>query len=241
MIIYPAVDIRGGRAVRLHQGDFERETVFYDSPAEAARNWTDQGAKWLHVVDLDGARSGSPVNRAAIEQIASLPGKLQLGGGLRSIEAIESAIAGGVDRVVLGTAAVEDPALFQAACERFPGRIAVGIDARDGIAATRGWARDAGADAVELARNCERQGAAAIIYTDIDRDGMLGGINTERLSQVGEAVQVPVIASGGVASLADVSAASAAGAAGLIIGRALYDGRIELGAALKLADGAGRC
>lgn len=241
MIIYPAVDIRGGRAVRLHQGDFAREVVFYDSPAEAARNWIDQGAEWLHVVDLDGARSGAPSNRAAIAAIAALPARLQLGGGLRRMEAIESAIADGADRVVLGTAAVEDPALFVAACRRFPGQIAVGIDARDGVVATRGWARNAGADAVDLARICERQGAAAIIYTDIDRDGMLGGINTERLAQVSAAVDIPVIASGGVADLSDVDAASAAGAAGLIIGRALYDGRVDLRAALTNADGTAKC
>lgn len=241
MVIYPAVDIRGGRAVRLHQGDFAREVVFYDSPAEAARNWVDKGAEWLHVVDLDGARSGTPTNRAAIASIAELPARLQLGGGLRSIEAIESAIANGVDRAVLGTAAVEDPALFEDACRRFPGQIAVGIDARDGVVATRGWARDAGADAVDLARACEGLGAAAIIYTDIDRDGMLGGINTERLAQVCGAVGIPVIASGGVATLADVTAASAAGAAGLIIGRALYDGRVELRAALAVAGGAANC
>ncbi|MCY3695023.1 MAG: 1-(5-phosphoribosyl)-5-[(5-phosphoribosylamino)methylideneamino]imidazole-4-carboxamide isomerase [Chloroflexi bacterium] len=241
MIIYPAVDIRGGRAVRLHQGDFAREVVFYDSPAEAARNWIDQGAEWLHVVDLDGARSGTPTNRAAVAAIAELPAQLQLGGGLRRIEAVESAIAGGADRVVLGTAAVEDPALFQAACRQFPGQIAVGIDARDGVAATRGWARDAGTDAVDLACACERQGAAAIIYTDIDRDGMLGGINTDRLAQVCGAVEIPVIASGGVAALSDVTAASAAGAAGLIIGRALYDGRVDLRAALTKAAGAAEC
>ncbi len=241
MIIYPAVDIRGGRAVRLHQGDFAREVVFYDSPAEAARNWIDQGAEWLHVVDLDGARSGTPTNRAAVAAIAELPAQLQLGGGLRRIEAVESAIAGGADRVVLGTAAVEDPALFQAACRQFPGQIAVGIDARDGVAATRGWARDAGTDAVDLARACERQGAAAIIYTDIDSDGMLGGINTDRLAQVCGAVEIPVIASGGVAALSDVTAASAAGAAGLIIGRALYDGRVDLRAALTRAAGAAEC
>lgn len=241
MIIYPAVDIRGGRAVRLHQGDFSREVVFYDSPAEAARAWIDQGAEWLHVVDLDGARSGTPTNRAAVAAIAALPARLQLGGGLRRIKAVEAAIAGGVDRVVLGTAAVEDPDLFLTACQRFPGQIAVGIDARDGIVATRGWARDAGAEAVALARTCERQGAAAIIYTDIDRDGMLSGINTERLAQVSGAVDIPVIASGGVAALADVNAAAAAGAAGLIIGRALYDGRVDLRAALSIADGAAKC
>ena len=184
MIIYPAVDIRGGRAVRLHQGDFAREVVFFDSPVEAARNWIDQGARWLHVVDLDGARSGTPTNDAAISAIAALPVRLQLGGGLRSMEAIESAIAGGVDRVVLGTAAVEDPKLFLSACQRFPGKVAVGIDARDGVVATRGWARGGGGDAVALAHDSERQGAAAIIYTDIYRDGMLSGISTERLAKV---------------------------------------------------------
>ena len=241
MVIYPAVDIRAGRAVRLHQGDFAREVIFYDSPAEAARNWLDQGAEWLHVVDLDGARGGTPANRAAISAITDLPVRIQLGGGMRRMEAIEEAIAGGVDRVVLGTAAVEDPALFLAACQEFPGQIAAGIDARDGIVATRGWARDAGADAIDLARTCERQGAAAIIYTDIDRDGMLGGINTGRLAQVSGAVRIPVIASGGVADISDVAAASAAGAVGVIIGRALYDGRVDLRAALKKAEGTARC
>lgn len=241
MVIYPAVDIRAGRAVRLHQGDFAREVIFYDSPADAARNWVDQGAEWLHVVDLDGARGGTPANRAAIAEIADLPVRIQLGGGMRRMEAIEEAVAGGVDRVVLGTAAVEDPALFLAACQEFPGQVAAGIDARDGIVATRGWARDAGADAIDLARTCERQGAAAIIYTDIDRDGMLGGINTERLAQVSEAVKIPVIASGGVADISDVAAASEAGAVGVIIGRALYDGRVDLRAVLKKADGTARC
>lgn len=241
MVIYPAVDIRAGRAVRLHQGDFAREVIFYDSPAEAARNWIDQGAEWLHVVDLDGARGGTPANRAVISAITDLPVRIQLGGGMRRMEAIEEAIAGGVDRVVLGTAAVEDPALFLAACQEFPGRIAAGIDARDGVAATRGWARDAGADAIDLARTCECQGAAAIIYTDIDRDGMLGGINTGRLAQVSDAVKIPVIASGGVADISDVAAASEAGAVGVIIGRALYDGRVDLRAALKKAEGTARC
>ncbi len=241
MIIYPAVDIRAGRAVRLHQGDFAREVVFYDSPADAARDWIDQGAAWLHVVDLDGARGGTPANRAAIAEIADLPAQLQLGGGLRRMEAIEQAIAGGVDRVVLGTAAAEDPALFLAACQEFPGQIAAGIDARDGIVATRGWAHDAGADAIDLARTCERQGAAAIIYTDIDRDGMLGGINTESLARVCDAVEIPVIASGGVAAIADVTAAAAAGAAGLIIGRALYDRRVDLREALMQAGGSAKC
>ncbi len=241
MIIYPAVDIRGGRAVRLHQGDFAREVVFFDSPLEAARGWVDQGAQWLHVVDLDGARSGSPMNRAAIAAISGLSIRVQLGGGLRSMSEIESALAGGANRVVLGTAAVEDPELFSSACGQFPGRIAVGIDARDGIVATRGWRRNAGTDAIELALFCERQGAAAIIYTDIDRDGMLGGINTARLAEVSGGVDIPVVASGGVAALADVTSAAEAGAAGLIIGRALYDGRIDLKEALARANGVARC
>ena len=238
MIIYPAIDIRGGRAVRLHQGDFDREVVFFDSPVDAARGFVERGAQWLHVVDLDGARSGSPVNRAAIAEIAELGVLTQLGGGLRSLIDVEQALAVGVDRVVLGTAAVENPAMFASACQKFPGRIAVAVDARDGIVATRGWQRDAGVDAIELSRECERRGAAAIIYTDIERDGMLGGINTERLAAVNAAVQIPVVASGGVASLDDVTGAANAGAAGIIIGRALYDGRIDLGQALAVVNGA---
>ena len=241
MIIYPAIDIRGGRAVRLHQGDFDREVVFFDSPVDAARGWVERGAQWLHVVDLDGARSGSPANRAAIAEIAELGVRTQLGGGLRSLIDVERALAVGVDRVVLGTAAVENPAMFASACQKFPGRIAVAVDARDGIVATRGWQRDAGVDAIELSRGCERRGAAAIIYTDIERDGMLGGINTERLAAVNAAVQIPVVASGGVASLDDVTAAANAGAAGIIIGRALYDGRVDLGQALAIVNGAPQC
>ena len=241
MIIYPAIDIRGGRAVRLHQGDFDREVVFFDSPVDAARGWVERGAQWLHVVDLDGARSGSPANRAAIAEIAGLGVRTQLGGGLRSLNDVEQALAVGVDRVVLGTAAVENPTMFASACQKFPGRIAVAVDARNGIVATRGWQRDAGVDAIELSRGCERRGAAAIIYTDIERDGMLGGINTERLAAVNAAVQIPVVASGGVASLDDVTGAANAGAAGIIIGRALYDGRVDLGQALAIVNGAPRC
>ena len=241
MTIYPAVDIRGGRAVRLHQGDFDREVVFFDSPQEAAQSWIDQGAECLHVVDLDGARSGAPTNRDAVAAIAGLPARMQLGGGLRRAEDVRAALATGADRVVLGTAAVEDPEMLGALCREFPGRIVVGIDARGSSVATRGWRRDAGAEVLELARSCESRGAAAIVYTDIERDGMLDGVNTERLARVCAAVQVPVIASGGVAALADVAATAAAGAAGVIIGRALYDGRVDLRAALAEARRVAPC
>lgn len=235
LTIYPVVDIYAGRAVRLRQGDFARADVFYSDPVQPARRWLEQGAGWLHVVDLDGARAGHPVNSQAIADIANLPIKLQLGGGLRTIPDIEAAFARGVDRVVLGTVAVKDAKLLADCCARFSNRVVIGIDARDGVMATEGWQQSAGPPALEFAKRCQDLGAAAIVYTDIERDGMLQGINAAALAAMCNSVETPVIASGGVASLDDITLARASGAAGVIIGRALFDGRIELADALALA------
>ncbi len=237
MIIYPAVDIRGGRAVRLQQGDFEREHVFFDSPAIAAQSWVDRGASWLHVVDLDGARDGAPANERAIAEIAKLPVKVQLGGGLRSLRDIDSILATGIDRVILGTAAANDPQLLIEACQRHPGQVVVGIDARSGQVATHGWRQSGGLETSSVVASAAAAGACAIVYTDIARDGMLSGIDSGGLARVCRQTAVPVIASGGVGNLGDVASAAAAGAAGLIIGRALYDGRIQLAEALAAGSG----
>ncbi len=235
LTIYPAVDIYAGRAVRLHQGDFARADVFHPDPVQPARRWLEQGAGWLHVVDLDGARTGHPVNTRAIANIAKLPIKLQLGGGLRTMPDIEAALSCGVDRVILGTAAVKDAKLLADCCARFANQVVIGIDARGGVMATEAWQQSAGPAALEFAKRCQDLGATAIVYTDIERDGMLAGINGAALAAMCNSVDTPVIASGGVASLDDIALARASGAAGVIIGRALYDGRIQLADALALA------
>ncbi len=242
MILYPAIDLKEGACVRLRQGDMGRATVFGTDPAAQARAFAAAGFAWIHVVDLDGAVSGRAANTDAVRAIlgaVALP--IQLGGGIRDLAAIESWLAAGVRRVVLGTAAVDDPDLVRAAARRHPGRIVVGIDARDGQVAVEGWARAARVSALELALGFEAAGAAAIVYTDIERDGMLAGPNIEATAALAAALTTPVIASGGVSSLDDLAALEAVagtGIEGAIIGRALYDGSIEPRAALALLGAA---
>ncbi len=237
MLILPAIDLRGGQCVRLQQGDYSRETIFGADPAAMARRWVDQGASYLHLVDLDGAREGRPVNGPSVRAIveaAAVP--CQLGGGLRSDAHVEEALGWGVSRVVIGTRALRDPEWCQSLCRRFPGRIAVGIDARDGRVAVEGWMEASDRSALEFARQCGQWGAAAIVYTDISCDGMLEGPNVEATAELAAAAGVPVIASGGVTTLDDVGRLARAGLSGCIIGRALYEGRIDLTAAIALAE-----
>jgi phosphoribosylformimino-5-aminoimidazole carboxamide ribotide isomerase len=236
VIIYPAIDLRDGKCVRLVEGDFSRETVFDADPAAVARRWAEAGAEWLHVVDLDGAVAGRPVNLPAIEAIsAAVDIPIQLGGGLRTLENLESAFAAGISRTILGTVALEVPELVAAAVERWGDAIAVGLDARDGKLATRGWLDQSDALAVDVARALQAVGVRHFIFTDIRRDGTLSGPNLESLAELIAAVDADVIASGGVGRLADIEAAREVGAAGAIVGRALYDGRVDLAEAIALA------
>lgn len=235
MILYPAIDLKDGQAVRLLRGEMDRATVFNDDPAAQARAFVDAGCTWLHLVDLNGAFAGSPVNAAPVEAIlATCKVPTQLGGGIRDMATVERWLDKGLTRVILGTAAVEDPALVHAAARAFPGQVAVGLDARDGRVATRGWAEETTLMVTDLARRFEDAGIAAIIYTDIDRDGAMGGPNIAATEALARAVAIPVIASGGVASLADLVALRDTGViAGAISGRALYDGALNLRAALR--------
>jgi phosphoribosylformimino-5-aminoimidazole carboxamide ribotide isomerase len=236
VLILPAIDLRGGQCVRLRQGDYARETVFGDDPAAMARRWVDQGATWLHLVDLDGARQGHPVNGDSVRRIVRAAGvPCQLGGGLRSEEHLAEALGWGVDRVVIGTRALQDPDWCAGVCRRFPGRVALGIDARQGRVATEGWLRVSDRSALDLARQCAAWPLAALIYTDIARDGMLEGPNVEATAELAAAVPVPVLASGGITTLEDVARLARRGLAGCIIGRALYEGRLDLAAALAVA------
>ncbi|MBX6321533.1 MAG: 1-(5-phosphoribosyl)-5-[(5-phosphoribosylamino)methylideneamino]imidazole-4-carboxamide isomerase [Rhodospirillaceae bacterium] len=239
MILYPAIDLKEGQAVRLRQGDMARATVFNADPAAQARAFAAAGARWLHLVDLDGAFAGRPMNRAAVESVlAAVAIPCQLGGGIRDRATIEAWLERGVARVVLGTAAVRDPALVRETCRAHPGRVAVGIDARAGRVAVAGWAETESLSALELALRFEDAGAAAIVFTDIERDGVLAGVNVEATAVLARRLSTPVIASGGVAGLDDLRRLRAAGAgiAGVIVGRALYDGRLDLAAALALAE-----
>jgi phosphoribosylformimino-5-aminoimidazole carboxamide ribotide isomerase len=240
LTLYPAIDLKAGQVVRLKRGEMDQATVYGADPAAQARAWQAAGFAWLHVVDLDGAFAGKPANAAAVEAILkAIPGhRVQLGGGIRNMATVEAWLAAGITRVILGSAAVKDPEFARAACRAFPGRVAVGIDAKGGMVATEGWADVSSVTAVDLARRFEDAGAAAIIYTDIDRDGMLGGVNLDATLALARAVALPVIASGGVASLADIAALAPLakdGIEGVIIGRALYDGRIDPAKALELA------
>ena len=236
MILYPAIDLRNGHCVRLERGEMSRATVFSRDPAAQARAFAAAGFSHLHVVDLDGAFAGRSVNGAAIEAIleaVSLP--VQLGGGVRDLAAVESWLGKGVVRVVLGTAAAREPAFVKDACRRFPGRIAIGVDARDGRVAVEGWAEMSELEAIELAKRYEDAGAAAVVFTDIARDGVLAGVNVGAVAQLARAITTPVIASGGVASLDDLKRLKALeplGVVGVVVGRALYDGRLEPKAAL---------
>jgi phosphoribosylformimino-5-aminoimidazole carboxamide ribotide isomerase len=238
VILFPAIDLKNGEAVRLEQGDMARATVFHRDPAEQARAFAAQGFGYLHVVDLDGAFAGRPINATAVGRIiAAARVPVQLGGGIRDRATIERWLGNGVTRVIVGTAAVRDPALVKDAARAYPGRVAVGLDARDGKVAVQGWGETSELSAFEVARRFEDAGVAAIIYTDIARDGMLQGLNLDATIALADAVSIPVIASGGFASLDDVRALIAPRAsklAGAIIGRALYDGRVDAAAALAL-------
>jgi len=238
VILFPAVDLKNGEAVRLEQGDMARATIFHRDPAEQARAFAAQGFEYLHVVDLDGAFAGRPMNAAAVERIlAAVEIPLQLGGGIRDRAGIEGWLDKGVARVIVGTAAVRDPALVKAAAKQFPGRIAVGLDARGGKVAVEGWAETSELSALDIARRFEDAGVAAIIYTDVARDGMLMGLNLDATIALADAVSIPVIASGGLASIEDVRALlepRAKKLAGAIVGRALYDGRLDAAEALDL-------
>ncbi len=237
MILYPAIDLKDGQCVRLYKGEMEKATVFSESPADQARAFVAAGCEWLHLVDLNGAFAGHPVNGQAVEAIlAAVEVPAQLGGGIRDMATIESWLERGIARVILGTVAVEDPALVREAAREWPGRVAVGIDAREGRVATRGWAEETELEAVELARRFEDAGVAAIIHTDIDRDGAMQGPNVAATAALARAVSIPVIASGGVSRLEDLAALRDCGAPldGVISGRALYDGALDLAAALAL-------
>ena len=236
MILYPAIDLKDGAAVRLVRGEMDSATVFNTDPAAQAAAFVEAGCAWLHLVDLNGAFAGTPVNGDAVRAIlAATDVPAQLGGGIRDMHTIETWLDHGLARVILGTVAVENPALVREAARAFPGQVAVGIDARDGRVATRGWAEETDMDATDLARSFEDAGVAAIIYTDIDRDGAMGGPNIEATAALARAVSIPVIASGGVSSLADLVALRDCGAGldGAISGRALYDGRIDLAEAIR--------
>jgi phosphoribosylformimino-5-aminoimidazole carboxamide ribotide isomerase len=238
MILFPAIDLKGGQCVRLKLGDMAQATVFNDDPAAQARSFASQGFSWLHLVDLDGAFAGKPVNAEAVEAIlAAVSIPVQLGGGIRDFERIEAWLARGIARVILGTVALRNPDLVREACAKFPGRIAVGIDAKGGKVAVEGWAATSEMTAVELARRFEDGGVAAIIFTDVDRDGVLTGLNIEATLSLARATRIPVIASGGLASLADIRRLLEPDCAileGAISGRALYDGRLDAAEALKL-------
>ena len=238
MILYPAIDIRGGRCVRLVEGDFDRETTYDSDPALAARRWVEAGAEWLHVVDLDGAVAGTPVNGEAVARIrASVDVPIQLGGGLRQVGDLENVFGAGVDRAILGTGALKNPELVTSAVARWGDRIAVALDARDGLLATDGWLGQSDARAVDVAQRLAENRVRHFIYTDIRRDGTLSGPNVPGLSELIENVDGDIIASGGIATLDDIRAVAAAGAAGAIVGRALYDGRIDLIEAVALFAG----
>jgi phosphoribosylformimino-5-aminoimidazole carboxamide ribotide isomerase len=238
MILFPAIDLKGGQCVRLKLGDMQQATVYNADPAAQAKSFEEQGFEWLHVVDLDGAFAGHSANGDAVEAIIrATKNPVQLGGGIRTLDHVETWLSRGLRRVILGTVAVRDPALVVEACRRFPGRIAVGIDAKGGKVAVEGWAEASELGVIELAKKFEGAGVAAIIYTDIDRDGILTGINWASTLELAAAVSIPVIASGGLASLDDIRRMlqpDARKLEGAISGRALYDGRIDPGEALAL-------
>ena len=240
MILYPAIDLKDGNAVRLYKGEMDQATVFNENPAAQALEFVNAGCEWLHLVDLNGAFAGEPVNAAPVEEIlkqCKVPA--QLGGGIRDMATIERWLDKGLTRVILGTVAVENPDMVREACKAFPGHVAVGIDARNGKVATKGWAEETNVNVIDLARSFEDAGVSAIIYTDINRDGAMQGPNVEATAELANAMSIPVIASGGVSSLDDLRNLKNCGAAlnGAISGRALYDGAIDLGEALKVLKG----
>ncbi|MEL6370690.1 MAG: 1-(5-phosphoribosyl)-5-[(5-phosphoribosylamino)methylideneamino]imidazole-4-carboxamide isomerase [Pseudomonadota bacterium] len=235
--LYPAIDLKAGKCVRLLHGEMDQATVYNDDPASQARAFADHGLNWLHIVDLDGAFAGEAANRAAVTSIlTATDAKCQLGGGIRSMDAVEGWLSAGLTRVILGTAAVKDPDFVKAAAKAFPDQIAVGIDARGGIVKTDGWASDSGHTTADIARRFEDCGVAALIFTDIGRDGALSGVNVEATAALAQTVTIPVIASGGIAGLEDVRALAShpSGIEGAITGRALYDGRLDPSDALQV-------
>ncbi len=233
MLILPAIDLQAGRCVRLVQGDFARSQAFSDDPAAVARRWQSEGARWLHVVDLDGAREGTPRNLAAIQAIReAININIEVGGGLRSLESVKTLLEMGVERVILGTAALKDRPFLRACLERWGERIVIGLDARNGLVATDGWLETSSVSALALAQELAAEGAARFIYTDIARDGTLTGPNLEALKHLLAGIKRPIIASGGVSSLADLRALAALGVEGAIVGRALYTGEVQLGEAI---------
>ncbi|HEY4135987.1 MAG TPA: 1-(5-phosphoribosyl)-5-[(5-phosphoribosylamino)methylideneamino]imidazole-4-carboxamide isomerase [Alphaproteobacteria bacterium] len=240
MILFPAIDLKDGNCVRLFKGDMDQATVYNADPADQARAFEKAGFKWLHLVDLNGAIKGKPVNDAAVAAILSaikLP--VQLGGGIRDLATIQRWLDAGITRVILGTVALNDPELVKTACKQFPGKIVVGIDAREGYVAVEGWAKTSRVKALDLALRFEDSGVAAIIFTDIDRDGVMTGVNLESTVDLAFALTTPIIASGGVSSLSDleeIKRHEGSGLEGVISGRALYDGRINVAAALKLME-----
>src|SRR5262245_16659544 len=236
MQIWPAIDLRGGKCVRLRQGDYQQETVFADDPAAVARQFAHEGARHLHIVDLEGAREGMPINLPSVQDIlASVDIECELGGGIRDEQSVRELFDFGLSRLVIGTSALTDPEWFREACRQYPYRLVLGIDARDGRAATDGWLNTSAVTAIDLARQFASEPLAAIIYTDIATDGMMRGPNIEAMAQMQAAVEVPVIASGGVTTIEDVSRLAKAGLAGCIIGRALYEGTLTLADALRAA------
>jgi phosphoribosylformimino-5-aminoimidazole carboxamide ribotide isomerase len=236
VILFPAIDLKDGQCVRLWRGDMSRATVFNDNPPAQAREFASAGCDWLHVVDLDGAFAGKPMNAKAVDGIlAAVSVPVQLGGGIRDLAMIESWLSRGVSRVVLGTLALRAPEIVRDACKKFPGKIAIGIDAKAGRVAVEGWAEASEMTVLDLARKFEDSGAAAIIHTDIERDGTLSGPNITATEDLAAKLSIPVIASGGVASIDDIKALKNAGKiAGVIVGRALYDGKVDLKAALQV-------
>ncbi len=240
MLIIPAIDIRRGKCVRLLQGDYAKETIYGDDPVAMAKRWIDRGAKFLHLVDLDGAREGVPLNREMIQSIvdrSSVP--VEVGGGIREINALDDYLSRGVHRVILGTAAFSDPGLLEKACARWPGRVAVDIAAKEGKAVISGWIRETEVWAAELAKRYEELGASAVIYTDVLRDGAQKGVNLRGIREVARALKIPLIASGGVATIDDIAALKPLekeGVSAVIVGRALYAGTLELSEAIALAE-----
>jgi phosphoribosylformimino-5-aminoimidazole carboxamide ribotide isomerase len=239
MLIIPAIDIKDGRCVRLFQGEMDKETVYFDKPVDAARHWREQGATFIHIVDLNGAVEGRPVHTSEVAMICKETGlSVELGGGLRSVEAVEVALSLGVSRVVIGTAAYDNAEFLRMLCKSFPGRIVVGIDARNGKVAVKGWKETTAMDAIELAKRCEADGASRIIYTDISRDGTREGVNVEETRKIARVVKIPIIASGGVATLDDIRALKPLeeeGVEGVIVGRALYAGAFTLREGIEIA------
>lgn len=239
MLIIPAIDLKDGRCVRLFQGEMDQETVYFENPVDAAKHWVAEGASFLHIVDLNGAVEGRPVHTREVSAIAKQPGlSVELGGGLRSVEAVEAAFALGVTRVVIGTAAYDNAEFLRALCAKFPSKIIVGIDAREGKVAVKGWTETTSMDAVELARRCEGDGASRIIYTDISRDGTRDGVNIDETFKIARAVKIPIIASGGVATLEDIRCLlplEREGVEGVIVGKALYAGAFNYRNALMQA------